>query len=511
MPPSSLPHNNQPAAALLRHADPLLLPAVLQIRPLVGGLLSSLASDPPPIALAALRLLRARALGAGAGVPARVQGGVWGDAALSQLAALCRAEDEEAEDGAEGAEAGRAEVEGYEELQAPHELAKGGVDGSSGSSSSESSSGSESSSSESESDAGSEEEEKEQPKEQPAEAPEPPQQTADKPAGPKRPPQVGGAGKEKAGSADMTSEAAQAAFDLLTCLLTDPAFGLAYAPAAPGGQQQRDGLTSGERRLLRLLQRLQPGASARHARLVRAAAEAQPRLAAQLLAALPFDLEPREDAKWLAAAAAVGALVRGAAAGPCPLLSRMEGGGGAAPGVDSAGVRGALRRCLPQAAPKALLSRGIQHSGRPVQQAMLGLLQACLAATQPYMGAAEARAAAAADAAAASSGAADHQQERSWVVFLRRLRTAVRSKLPDPSTLVALLAALDKTEVSASDKAAADRAAEQQQQRGVPSQVLLRHAVLRVLGWYARWLPEAVADAHLDVVSKLLGPEVSWR
>jgi hypothetical protein len=174
------------------------------------------------------------------------------------------------------------------------------------------------------------------------------------PAGRKRPREDGTASAEA--GAPTAADAAQEAYELLSRLLTDPSYGLA-AEAAPGAAPRGPdaaSLAPGERRLLRLLQRLQPGASPGHARLTRAAAAAQPRLAERMVAALPFDLEPRADAKWVATAAAAGCLVRGAARAPCALRERLTAadGRGGAPGADSAVVRAALRRCLPQAAPK---------------------------------------------------------------------------------------------------------------------------------------------------------------
>lgn len=124
----------------------------------------------------------------------------------------------------------------------------------------------------------------------------------------------------------------------------------------------------------------------------------------------------------------------------------------------------------------------------------------------------------------------------SWVGFWRRLRGTIRARLPDPSTLVALLASLEKDKEQELAPAAAAAAAHEQGVDGVEraaidgvgerssggrgrehgrgsggaraQRLLLRHAALRALGWYCRWLGEAVGDAHLDSIGKLLGPEV---
>lgn len=380
--PPRAPASPSPAAALLCHSDPLLLPAVLQLRPLIGGLLGHLASDPPAVSLAALRLLESRALGARSPAPPRAQGGAWGDAALGQLAVMCRAGEGGASGGADaagGARGGSEAEEGAEgdgELLAPHQLLPDTVGGGGGSSSggdggSDDGSGDGGSSSSAGSSEGEDEDEgsgggeggldKPEAAAEPRRAPLPARANgaAAGPAG-------GGKGAAAAAAAAETeAAAAAAAYDLLLRLLTNPAYGLASdhpahiaagaevsLAAAPTGADRAGGLAPGERRLLRLLQRLQPGSSARHAALVRAAAAAQPRLAEKLLAALPYDLEPRPDARWLASAAAAGALVRGAARVPCALGARLAAPGGAPPGADSAAVRGTLRRCLPAAVSK---------------------------------------------------------------------------------------------------------------------------------------------------------------
>jgi hypothetical protein len=59
---------------------------LLPRRPLWAGLLHSLAALPPEAVLAVLQLLRGKVLDAGEGVPARLRGAPFGDAALAQVA-----------------------------------------------------------------------------------------------------------------------------------------------------------------------------------------------------------------------------------------------------------------------------------------------------------------------------------------------------------------------------------------------------------------------------------------
>lgn len=184
-----------------------------------------------------------------------------------------------------------------------------------------------------------------------------------------------------------------------------------------------------------------------------------------------------------------------------------------------------------------------------MQHATLALLQACLDALEPLLTASEARATEAAAASEAGTGArpgaevaptaverrdsepvapAPAQQQGSWGGFLHRLKAAARARLPDPSTLVALLASLDKAQEAAAEGAGGiqDRggsggsgtskgndgaAAAAAASAGVPAAqaLLLRHAALRALWWYCRWLPEAAADGHLSSMPRLLGSGVS--
>ena len=288
-PPPRPPARCPAATALLRTADPQLLPRLLSTRPLMAGLLTHLASDPPAAVVGVLRLLAQRVAGAAPGSLApRSRAAAWGDAALAQLALLCGREVE----GPGGEGAGGEEGEG-EGAARPAKRRKAGTGG------------------------------------------------------------AEGAGEEWL--------AVQAAYEMLHLLLTDGGQGLVAAalPAAAGGGGQAEpgaaaaGAAPGREGgggLGRAL-RLHPGDSVHHLRLLAAAAAAQPALAAELLAALPYNLEPSPCTRW----------------GPPP---KNEGQGAAGEGLGRGRARGrGLRRlyaglgvCLPQC---SVLSRGSVLAAQP--------------------------------------------------------------------------------------------------------------------------------------------------
>lgn len=242
------------------------------------------------------------------------------------------------------------------------------------------------------------------------------------------------------------------------------------------------------------------------------------------------------------------------------------------------------------AALQALLSRCVQHASPLVQQATLALMAAMLAALAPLLAAAEQLAAAPAAAGAAAAqqlsdtGAEDAGAELapaqtgagvpggvrgmpggearagapaaagSWPNFLRRLRASVRSRLPDPATLMALVAALSKAgdgglqpqqeagpqgaggqgetqeapgpgrparppkrkadrpgvEAADGNEAAKDGGGGGASAAGQRARAqLMQPLLLQVLTGYQRWLPEAMADAHFDAC-KLLPAVGAW-
>jgi hypothetical protein len=217
---------------------------------------------------------------------------------------------------------------------------------------------------------------------------------------------------------------------------------------------------------------------------------------------------------------------------------------------------------LPLLLLQGVLSRGLQHSSPLVLAGTLSLMQQALAALQQLLNPLEglaAAAAAAAAAAGASGGSAQqrqqlqehaghvllqhnmqlqqdytcvlHQQQQQqqqqctdvtpgvgvglsqqqhqqqdasvlraaaarWCQFLQQLRLSIRQRLPEVSVLVAAVTGLQR--------AAAAAAAQQQQLCDGPQAEWLLPQAVSVLAAYARWLPEAVADGHVDLCKLLL-------
>ena len=134
------------------------------------------------------------------------------------------------------------------------------------------------------------------------------------------------------GGGDAAAQASAAAARVLRALLSDPRHGLCGGGSG-GGADGGDGsclissatqLGSSQKRVLRLLQRLRPAASASHSDLLSEAAAADGGVAAALLLSLPHNLEPAASGRWLAHATACAMLMRRAAAVPVGLSQLAE-------------------------------------------------------------------------------------------------------------------------------------------------------------------------------------------
>ena len=79
---------------------------------------------------------------------------------------------------------------------------------------------------------------------------------------------------------------------------------------------------AGQRRLLRLLQKLQFAESHRHAELLAAVAAASPATAAALLDVLHVNLEPSASLRWLATVTSLGQLITCAGGHTCRLIKQ---------------------------------------------------------------------------------------------------------------------------------------------------------------------------------------------
>jgi hypothetical protein len=282
------------------------------------------------------------------------------------------------------------------------------------------------------------------------------------------------------------------------------------AMASASGQQQQQQVG---RKVVRLLQRLEPSEVLHHAQLLQHIGRQQPQLAAELLHVLPYSLEPASSSKWLLHMALLAQLLQQVAAAT-PALCLLAAAGGEAPGMEAAVVRNMLKRCLPSGLSKASLSRGVQHASPAVQYATLCVMASMLEALAPVLQALESAAGKQVPAAGGSSSSS------SWGSLLQQLKATIRCKVPDVQTLVALQASLDKGTAGAAAAAAGkgdaagsadlndadqqqqeDSVADDPQERREQQQLQLLH----VLALYQRWLPEAAADARLDPAKLLPG------
>ncbi len=239
-----------------------------------------------------LRILNRRVLDPQAGMPAAVQADIWGDAALAQLVAISARQDMQyLEEGEPTQRKRRRQQEGDDSCLAGQQVQRA---------------------------------------------------------------TGGGAVRVKGGKgaphAGMV--AVRAAHEVLLMLLTDPSHGLVALQQQQLQSLRADMASSAPvaPRALRVLLALQPGHAPLHAELLAAVAQAQPALASELLAVLPWQMEPKPTAHWLACAAVVALLLKGAAVGPSAGAGMAAGV--APPGVESAGVRAALACCLPPALGK---------------------------------------------------------------------------------------------------------------------------------------------------------------
>lgn len=177
------------------------------------------------------------------------------------------------------------------------------------------------------------------------------------------------------GSSAEQQAAAGTALEVLLAVATDPAHGLA-APSAVAGQfvladAGSHQLLPGQRRLLRLLLRLRPADSAAHLQLLLAAVAADAPLAAALLLALPYSLEPAAAGaaapasavgRWFAHATVASRLLQLLPTAAQPGLQLAASGGGNAPTPGGRRAQALLRCCFPPCLHKAALSRGLQHA-----------------------------------------------------------------------------------------------------------------------------------------------------
>jgi nucleolar pre-ribosomal-associated protein 1 len=372
--------------ALLESGDQSLLRPVLAQKVLLGNVLHFMAADPAPLASRVLRVLRDAVLAPGGGVPARLQAALCGDAALEQMAGI-------------SVVAAEAEV-----------------------------------------------------------------------------------GEEFAVEDDAVA-AAELAHGLLLRLCTEPSHGLCPLSAMGrwrGWAGVNDGASDGEGMMtygddegeggdegsrggvlaaaageistksgggkrgaavVRLLRKLKPTESRRHAELLLTVCTTRPLLAAAYLPHATYSLDPRPSVPWLAAAMLLGKVAAAAAEDPTPPPPPPDAGAGEVEGLAF------VRAVLPPSLNKAGLTKGLQHNAGLVRHATLCLLLQVLRALRARIARLDEAAAVARRGEGASGvGAGDDAgggegRSAAFTALAEQARRAAILVLPDPQVLLAVLAA----------------------------------------------------------------------
>ena len=383
------------ALSFFEIGDPTLARPALAQKVLLGNVLRHIASDPPALASRAMRTLRDRVLSPDGGVPARLRAALCGDAALEQLAGISgvnaersRDDDEDDVDGVD--DAANAAETAHDILtrlclDPAHGLcpasALGRWDG---------------------------------PERSRRDSRELSKSGSGFRAG-------SGAGASGAGDAPVAKS---------------------YAPVAksfpPSGAGKR-GAT-----LVRLLRKLRPTESRRHAELLLSTCDARPQLAAAYLPHATYSLDPRPSVPWLAAAMLLGKVAASASHDPTPPIPPPDAAPGEAEGL------AVVRAAVPPSLSKAGLTRGLQHPTGLVRHATLCLLLQTLRAIRGRVArleeaareaAREAEREAARSATSSSRSPAPSDAAAAFAALAEQARRAALTVLPDPQALLAVHAA----------------------------------------------------------------------
>ena len=215
-----------------------------------------------------------------------------------------------------------------------------------------------------------------------------------------------------------------------------------YAPVAksfpPSGAGKR-GAT-----LVRLLRKLRPTESRRHAELLLSTCDARPQLAAAYLPHATYSLDPRPSVPWLAAAMLLGKVAASASHDPTPPIPPPDAAPGEAEGL------AVVRAAVPPSLSKAGLTRGLQHPTGLVRHATLCLLLQTLRAIRGRVArleeaareaAREAEREAARSATSSSRSPAPSDAAAAFAALAEQARRAALTVLPDPQALLAVHAA----------------------------------------------------------------------
>ncbi|KAK9836812.1 hypothetical protein WJX74_008587 [Apatococcus lobatus] len=252
-------------------------------------------------------------------------------------------------------------------------------------------------------------------------------------------------------------------------------------PASPDGQSVEGGSTKmlkeARQRMLECLLRLRVTEVRAHAQILTSICQTQPAFAVDYLARAPLILEPELSARWFAATSILGQIISAAA---------LDHSGLIGPTLDSTSSR-----ICPGCVTKSQLSRGLQHSSLLVRYATLCLLSSIMKAFQSTL-----------EALQQAGQSLNTPAEGAWP-WAGKLCQALRPRLPDVQTLIAMQATLDgltKTDSAAEEPPQDGSPEDQPQGQLLTNKELLLMRLLDALAGYQRCLPEATGTSTYDAL-----------
>ena len=232
--------------------------------------------------------------------------------------------------------------------------------------------------------------------------------------------------------------------------------------------------------LIRLLRKLRPTESIKHAELLLNICEQRPIIAALYLPHATYSLDPRPSVPWLAAAALLGEVAVCASVDPTPPHVPPDSPG------DAEGTA-FVKAAMPASMTKQGLTKGLTHTSGLVRHATLTLLLRVLCAVRRRVARLDECAAAAESTSGGEDGAyTSNAASAAFTALAQRARGAAVAVLPEPQALLAVLATKTPSTTDSGESG------------------MNRIHALNALAEYCELVgPDALAEANIDPMKTL--------